>query len=236
MLKIAICDDEEKYINDSILALNQIEKNIDEDFYIKSFTGGQSLCDALKSEYFDIILLDIVMKDMSGIEAYKTIQELGKKPLIIYVSNYDDNLKQLFGARIIAFMDKPIDKNELQKNILKAIETIKDDSDNFFHYSKNGSSLYLPYNNIMYFESKRNKVLIHTEKYVEEFNGTISSVWETLKQTGKFVRPHRSYIFNLKYINIKSDTITLIHNKFTYNIGIKYRKDTLIKYAKFVER
>ncbi len=237
MITIAICDDEEKCRMDLLSALDYIEDNSNEKFSVESYSSGESLLEALNVKKFNIILLDILMeKGMDGLEVAKQLKMIGEDSLIIFISSYDERVKELFGMKTIAFIDKPVDINILEKNICEAINILKSSKGEYFYYKKSRSIQYISMDDIIYFESRRNRVSIHTNKYAEEFVYTISTVWEQLQTTDKFIMPHRSFIFNLKYINIKSDKVIIRDTGREFNIGNKFKEDTLHRYSKFVEK
>lgn len=236
MLKIAYCDDMEQDRNNIMHALTQIEELWKQEFNICSFSSGESLCKDMIKNHYDIVLLDILMDDMDGIETATRIRSLGEDSLIIFISSYDERIKELFDFRTIAFLDKPIEVDKLEKSLMKAYNIIKKDNEIFFSFTINGSRQYLSIKEIIYFESRRNEILIHTNKGIESFYDTLSSVWQQLQSTGQFIRPHRSFVFNLKYVTIKSDKVIIRDTKEAFNIGAKYKEDTLERYFSYIEK
>ncbi len=104
------------------------------------------------------------MKGIDGIETATRIRNLGEDALIIFISSYDDRVKELFNFRTIAFLDKPVNVDELEGAITRAFDIIKKDSELFFPYTKDGSKYYLSFKDIIYFEVEKNTILIHTAK------------------------------------------------------------------------
>ena len=97
MIKIAICDDDvklsgklETMLNGECLARG-IRPEID------VFYDGSPLARSIiKGDRYSIIFLDIEMKELDGITTARMIRTIDKDSLIIYVSNYDSYLKELF--------------------------------------------------------------------------------------------------------------------------------------------
>lgn len=236
MLKIAHCDDMEQDRNNILFALSQIEEKWNEKFDIKSFSSGEDLCADIEKNHYDIILLDILMNGIDGVETATRVRNNGDESLIIFISSYDERVKELFDFGTIAFIDKPVDINQLEKVLIKANDIIKKKNDIFFSYEKNGATQHLPINDIVYLESKRNKIYIQTNKNMESFYGTITSVWQQLKVNRQFIMPHRSFIFNLKYVIIKSDKVIIRKTGEEYNIGLKYKENTQERYLDYIEK
>lgn len=236
MLKIAYCDDMKKDRDRIMYALTQIEEKWGEKFELFSFSSGESLCQNIDKNHYDVILLDILMGGVDGIETATRIRAKGKDNLIIFISSYDERIKELFDFRTIAFLDKPFDVQKLEVALSKAYFIIKKDTENMFTYSKHGSTSHIPIKEIISFESKKNKIIIHSTKGDESYYATLISVWDVVQGLGQFVMPHRSYIFNLNYISIKSDKVIIKKTEETFNIGEKYCEDTRNRHMDFLEK
>lgn len=236
MLKIAYCDDMKKDRESIMISLSQIEDKWGEEFELSSFSSGESLCDDITKNHYDIILLDILMNGIDGIETATRIRTMGKENLIIFISSYDERIKELFDFRTIAFIDKPLETSKLEKALSKAYSILKKDSETFFSYSSRGSSVHIPIKDIIYFESRRNEIIMYTTKGQEVFYNTLLSVWDSVKDLNQFIMPHRSFIFNLNHVSIKSDKIIIRNTEATFNIGEKYREDTRNRHIYFLEK
>lgn len=236
MLKIAYCDDMEKDRESIMIFLGQIEAKWDEEFELYSFSSGESLCEDVAKNHYDIILLDILMNGIDGIETATRIRAMGEENLIIFISSYDKRVKELFDFRTIAFLDKPVDISKLEIALSKANLILKNDSEKYFTFNSRGSIQHIPIKDIVYFESKRNEILIYTIKNQERFYSTLLSVWENIKDLDQFIMPHRSFIFNLHYVAIKSDKVIIKRTEEMFNIGEKYRQDTRNRHIKFLEK
>lgn len=236
MLKIAYCDDMEQDRDCIMRALTKIEEKWGEEFGMTSFSSGESLCEATQKDHYDVILLDILMNGIDGIETATRIRAMGDENLIIFISSYDKRVKELFDFRTIAFLDKPIDILMLEKALSKAYSIIKRDNDKLFTYNSQGAIQHIPIKDIVYFESRRNEVTIHTTKGSESFYNTLTSIWNILQEFDQFIMPHRSFIFNLNYISIKSDKVYIRKSGESFNVGSKYKDDTHNRYIAFLEK
>lgn len=236
MLKIAYCDDIKTDREKIISSLSHIESKWNEEFEIESFSNGEDLCENLIENHYDIVLLDILMDGIDGIEVATRIRSLGEDVLIIFISSYDNRLKEMFDFRTIAFIDKPLETEKLEEALRKAYNIIKKDNTNIFCYKKGGSLQYVPLKEIIYLESRRNEIIIHTNKYKDSYYNTISTVWAQLSSTNQFVMPHRSFIFNLSYVTLKSNKIVVRDTDEIYNIGERYKADTEERYLQYLEK
>ncbi|WP_409967800.1 LytTR family DNA-binding domain-containing protein [Bengtsoniella intestinalis] len=236
MLKIAYCDDMKKDRDSIMISLGQIEDKWGEEFEITSFSSGESLCDSIAKNHYDIILLDILMNGINGIETATRIRAMGEESLIIFISSYDERVKELFKLGTIGFLDKPLQTGQLEEALLHASSILKKDESVYFTFNKNGSTQHISIKDIIYFENYKNEVILHTLKEDMRFYDSMKSVWEKLQSSDRFIMPHRAFIFNLGYVSIWIDKVTLKTTGVTYNIGNKYSGDTQIRHMKFLEK
>ncbi len=235
MLRIAICDDSEqdrKMIQDALI---DIQMNLNTDFDTTYFTSGEDLCVDIKTNSYDIILLDILMSGINGIETANRVRLLTDDSLIIFVSSYDDEVKELFGSRVIGFIDKPIVLEKLQNRIEMAKDIIisNNKETEIYTYTIKGKTFTVPLNDIMYIESKNHNIIITTKKDDIVFYGTMRTIWNDLKDNINFAYPHKSYIVNFKY-SIMGTTTIEIKNK-SISIGRSAKDETIERYSLYLK-
>lgn len=159
----------------------------------------------LTGQKFDLIYLDIQMKNGDGISTARNIRKMDENVIIIFVSSYDKYMMELFRLDVFAFIKKPIEQDSFSKTFLEANRKIC--SKNFFYAFKYRNQEYkIPCKDILYYESRGRQITIYErggETYV--FNGKLSDVEKNLEE-GKipFLRIHQSYLVN--YLLIKSRT------------------------------
>lgn len=112
MRKMLIVDDE-KYIRSGLKAMiRKFDVGIDD---ISECANGREALDCLRREKYDLVILDIRMPKMDGIELMKEMQALPYSPAIVILSGYDDFNYAVeaikHGAK--AYLLKPVDRNEL---------------------------------------------------------------------------------------------------------------------------
>lgn len=236
MIKIAVCDDEN-------LIINQIETIIFDtgnregiDVNINAFYCGESLEKAiLTGERYDLIYLDIQMKENNGVETAKNIRKMDENVLLIFVSGYEKYMIELFSLEVFAFIRKPIQLQSFAETFLNAKRKIS--SKNFyFVYQYKNKEYKLKCNDILYFESDGRKIRINLRNGdVEVFNGKISEVEAKLSK-GKifFLRIHQSYYVNYNLIKSRSKTEVTMINGMTLSISEDRQKNFSREYSKLL--
>nr|WP_263324426.1 response regulator [Neobacillus sp. Marseille-Q6967] len=100
--------------------------------------NGQEALELLEQEHVDLVLTDISMPGMTGIELLKKINHLAHKPIVILISGYDEfeYAKEAIKNNALDYILKPIDYDELEDCINRAISRLKDQKMKEFEYEK----------------------------------------------------------------------------------------------------
>lgn len=111
-MRVLIVDDNEmnRFVMRNLLETYANERE-DIDFNILEVETGREALNFVSSATFELILMDIMMPDMDGIEATKKIREFDREALIIAVSAIVDSetkQQQIFQVGANAFLPKPI--------------------------------------------------------------------------------------------------------------------------------
>jgi DNA-binding LytR/AlgR family response regulator len=115
MLRIAICDDEEKQLDQTAAMLNaylQTHPNLSGQ--VEMFQSGGALLRYLENEDgFDLYVLDILMPELNGIETGRRLRALGKGGEIVYLTNSNEFAADSYDVRAFFYLLKPVEKTKL---------------------------------------------------------------------------------------------------------------------------
>lgn len=206
MIKIGICDDE-KEIGDLIEGhLHNILKNTE--YEIEKYSSGEELLQASFKD-IDILLLDIQMGKLNGMDTARKIREVDNKMEIIFLTSLIDYVQEGYEVRAYRYLLKPIELEELNKHLLACINEIEKNK-NHYILIKNKSNTYKIYSNeITYIEVQKKDMIIHTINKDFDVRYSLEKIEKDLN-LDKFVRCHKSFLVNLSYVeNIKSNTAIL---------------------------
>ncbi len=231
MLNICICDDEIKYINEikSIL----IDTIINYDYIIDTYLSGEELLSSCKKN-IDILFIDIEMKEINGIDTVKELKKKNPNMIIFYCTLYDKFLTEIFRLGTFQFVHKPINKEELQKDIIRSLE----------YYTKihfvlnidvNHEIIYQEVSQIKYLEVYQHKIkMILTDNKVLEFKGNLNT-YEKKLLGYNFVKSHKSYLINMNYISkLGYDYILIKDNTDIIPLSRNYKDEFKLKFNKYI--
>ena len=122
MLEIAVCDDDScflKYLSNLLCGLGD-DYGISVE--VESFHDGRLLLERIRQgKRYDLIYLDIQMKEMDGIKAAKMIREMDWTVQLVYITSYEKYMKQVFAEAPIGFLVKPLKEDEMEKLFIHII-------------------------------------------------------------------------------------------------------------------
>ena len=225
MLRIAICDDEKLICQQLEDMLYNICKNINEKLETEVFYSGEELCRFLiQGNRFDIIFLDIELREINGVEVGKKIRDEYNDEItqIVYVSSKESYAMDLFEVRPLNFLVKPVSKEIVEYVLIKAVKLLGDNN-HFYEYKNGNVNFSVPVGDILYFESAGRKVNIVMLDDEKSFYGKLSEVEEQLRSQD-FIMIHKSYLINFSHVTEYTYDYVKMSNKEVLTISQNNRK------------
>lgn len=223
-MKIAVCDDEQIYLNKIHKELLELEGYAGE-FKITEYLSGEDLIADFSANVYDIIVLDIEMKmkQMSGMETAEYIRKLDIKTTIIFLTNYDSFAPKgyLVGAFRYVLKDQPYELYIQQlKDTIQSVYNKRQ----YMLVNINGEIRKIPIDEIIYVEVfGHNLQLYMTDTNKISYKGKLKDAEEYL--TGfDFVRTDKSHLVNADKIKSKTGDVLLMENDIRIYVSRKYDK------------
>lgn len=197
MIKIAICDDEQKDRRKLYGFISDFTGIASKDVYIKEFESGEQLLDSGFDP--DILFLDIVMKEKDGIQAGNEIRCNNPNVLIIYITNLKEKISIAINKiHAFGYLEKPISDENVYTLLLDAMNCLRQNAraDEVTFLSENNSIIKLPVADIYYFEYLQRKIKIVTKTKNYMCKDKINEIANKMKPYG-FAMSHQSFVVNL---------------------------------------
>lgn len=226
IFSIAICDDE-RVACSQLLDMIKAHKS-SQNFLVKTFYSGEALWEYVQENKFtfDLILLDIRLNEMNGIDVGKLLREseFGKDTEILYISGDESYAMDLFKFRPINFLIKPINQEKLLRDIDDAIQRRKRGAKTYtFSFEKVVHNI--PLDDILYFEATTKIINIHLRNGdTKYFYGKIDDVKKKLKAP-EFIQIHYSFLVNWNHIKTLNADSLMMDNNTSLNISRMYKKE-----------
>jgi DNA-binding LytR/AlgR family response regulator len=180
----------------------------------------------LQEQPIDIVLLDIEMPGMSGLDLTRNLGN--SRPLIIFTTSKKDYAAEAFDLNVADFIVKPVTPPRFLQAIEKAREILASrreevslDKDEFIFIRDSNVVKRLKLDDILYAEAMGDYVKLHTLQRFFAVHSTLKGVEERLP-ANRFFRVHRSYMVALDKIDTVQNGVLVINNK-TIPVADAYR-------------
>lgn len=227
-MKIAVCDDETKILEDIKGIILKLYPGDD----VNLFSSGEEFLES--GEKTDVLLLDIDMPGMSGMDVASSLADEETDTLIVFVTAHDELVYDSFKYHPFAFVRKTYLREELS-GVLKDCR-LKIDKKNKHYVFKSGfETVSLPLGEILYFESFANYLTVKTNTLEYKTRSTISGAQSEL-ENNDFLRIHKGFLVNLEHVKtVKTDEL-LLDNDETLPIGKSYSEEARKVILKYMRR
>ena len=209
MLSIAVCDDEVIECYNMAKRIKEIMEEMKIPCIICQFRSGGELLQALGN--FDIVFLDIIMRDLDGMKTAQILREKASDKILIFVSSSREYVFEAYDVEAFQYLLKPVDDRKLKNVLQKAIVKTQSRSQEFIIVSRERQKKKLFLDDIYYFEIKGRIVDAHGPEGIFTYYEQIGELENKIRDKG-FFRCHKSYLINLKYVDGYSRKEVVLEN------------------------
>lgn len=200
MIHIAVCDDESEVIekiNDSVTRFLTDNKH---SFTIEKYYSGESLIESKKK--YDLIFLDIEMKELNGIETAQAIRSEDVDVKIVYITSYTDYWRRAYKVHAFDFISKPFSDEDIHNVLKDFLRIYNAENEKTVELKTAGGVAVLKTKDILYFyikDKEKRKVIVNTSHGEYVSTESLKEIYERL-DSEEFYKAHKSCIVNLRYV------------------------------------
>ena len=195
-MKILICDDEQQYVDELKIHIENFMQSRVADFTIDTANNPQAVADS--NEIYQLAFLDIQMDELNGISLAKNLKERNNKIVIFFVTSYNDYQDEAMDLRAFRFFEKPLNADRLYSGLEKAMEYIDESYVDFYVWTDNEHKQILV-DDVIYVERGNRQVTLVTTQGNFTTRESFDE-WCAILQNSFFYRVHKSFIVNLHYV------------------------------------
>ena len=151
------------------------------------------------NEHQDIVLMDIMLPGMNGMEAAKAFREKDSGTVLIFVTNMARFAVKGYEVNALDFVVKPVSYQQFKVKLLRAAAAVERDKDVCYTVTQKNGLYRFAVRDLCYVEVWGHVLKYHLEHEVIETRGSMSEAEKTLKEHG-FIRCHSSYLVNPRHI------------------------------------
>ncbi len=205
-MKVLIVDDE-KPARDRLI---RMVGNLAEFAVAGQATNGNDALQQANEIEADIVLMDIRMPGLDGIQAARHLSELPQPPAVIFTTAFADHALEAFETHAVDYLLKPVKKDRLQaaleaaqkptraqaeqkNNVLSTIEARQ-----HICARVRGNLVLVKISDIYFFHAEQKYVTVRHKGGEVLIEDPLKSLEKEFAQ--QFVRIHRNALINLKYL------------------------------------
>ena len=233
MIQIAICDDDKKEQIDIRDAVQDAAGESGVDCSVQLFSSGEALLKEMqqKSGLFDLVFLDIYMKELSGTDTAAQLKELSPHTSIVFVTISHEHAVEAFGLNALHYLVKPVTKPQIRTALKRYLS--QKAGRGTLEVRVGRDCLKLSLELIEFLESFHNGTVIHMQ------NGSVihtaAPTRSLIEKLGAdFIQLQRGLVVNMTFIErMTSDSCTL-QNGSTVLLSRKNRSAIRAAYREFI--
>lgn len=207
-MKVSIVDDNELQISELRHLLDKWSEDKPFAITIEEYLSAEAFLFSYPEHSCDLLLLDIEMKEINGMDLAKKLREKNDKLPIIFITGYSDYMNDGYEVEALHYLLKPVNKEKLFSVLDRYIKNYSPKKEEILLRCEEENLLISP-EDITYIEARGKKTEIHL-KNAPLLNCAmgISELKSSLDDS--FISCHRSFIVNLRYIrSIGKEEITM---------------------------
>lgn len=221
MLHIAICEDELHTLAELEQKVSEFTNTCGISADISCYTSGEQILLAGKSH--DLILMDIYLPGMSGMETARKIRGFDEKCAIVFITSSKENVFNAFDVDATHFLVKPVEDSLLFKVLEKTINRIEKADNNWLLLTKRQTVRKILFKDIIYCEAIGHDILFVLNNGVrEQYFYSLAELKN--KVDDRFFQCHRSYLINLSYVTVIENDAAMMLNGDSVLISRRKRK------------
>jgi two-component system response regulator AlgR len=171
--------------------------------------SGRELLELLQDTRADVVLLDIRMPEMDGIEAAQHIQKLAEPPSVIFTTAYDIYALKAFELHAVDYLVKPIRLRRLHDALsrvraitplsLDVLQQLQPEPRRHLSVQERGRVILVPVDKVLYMRAELKYVTIRTLEREYLLEESLVRLEEEFRD--RFMRIHRSCLVARDYID-----------------------------------
>lgn len=208
MLRIAVVDDENIYIEQITQYIQQYADEKNRSILTETFRDGSDLLKSYSSQY-DIILLDIEMEEMSGMDTAREIRKINQDVVLVFITNMAQYAINGYEVGALDYVLKPLNYYTFSVRLERAIARVKKRQTEEILLNLPDGIKRLKADAVYYIEVQNRMLHYHTGEGVFTVRGTLQGAEDMLRES-HFVRCNHWYLVNLQYVSEIRKNIVIV--------------------------
>ena len=235
-MKIAIVDDRQEDLISAKTFLNEyLAKKFPETFraiQIDSFSGVEDFLKSFKPAIYDLLIFDIFMKPLNGIQIAQIVRSKDRDAAIIFLTGSEDFILEGYKVFAVGYFLKPLTENldQFSKTFFYIFPKLVENQKKLSVRVDSGEILVL-YKNIRYIDlDERHRLQIHLSNKQFSANMTYDECFNVLKNDSRFVECYHRILLNMNFIKKMDSEDFILTDGTKIPISKRKSKESKLKY------
>lgn len=206
MIRVAIVEDEAEIREQLTGYVQRYTRQYGTAFEVKTFADGLEILEDYRPAY-DLILLDIEMKHLDGMETARRIRELDPEVMLVFITNMAQYAIKGYAVGALDYVLKPVPYFAFSQQLQKVEEQLRRRTRHYLAVPVEGGLRRLDTSRIYYIESEGHRVHFYTEEGDFAAPGALKALEEKLADR-PFARCNSGYLVNLAQVQaVQQNTV-----------------------------
>lgn len=207
-MRIAVVDDEDSSAQKLCDYLQRYEVEFGQKIEYQRFTDGFSFLTGFKGQ-FDVILLDVSMPGIDGMETAKRIRQADSQVMILFITNMAQYAIRGYEVDALDYILKPVSYFAFSQRLGRAISRLDRQGKHYLMITCKTGSRKLEIESIYYVESQGHNLIYHTADGDYTVPGTIKNAEEKLLPF-HFFRCNKGFLVSLAHVDAIDEGCALV--------------------------
>lgn len=235
MICVAVCDDESEVVEKINSNINCFLTDNNHNFTVEKYYSGEALVGAKKK--YDLIFLDIEMKELNGIETAQAIRSEDVDVKIVYITSYTDYWRRAYKVHAFDYISKPFSDEDIHNVLRDFLKNYNAGNEKTIEFRTAGGVVVLNTKDILYFcikNKEKRKVIASTAHGEYILIESLKEIYVKL-DSEQFYKAHKSCIVNLTHVKSMSKNnggYIVMKDGISIPLAIKKQKEFLYLLSK----
>lgn len=184
---------------------------------------------------YDLLVLDIEMGAMNGLELAGKMRAEGVLIPILFVTGYDEYMQYGYDVDALHYLLKPVDKERLFMTLNKLKAPAREEIKCLILNTKDEVKR-ISVNDLMYVEANGHGSTIHTKDAVFEVRESFGTIEKSISGESNILKCHRAFVVNLRYCAAIKNGSLILDNNEAIPISRNHVKDVQTQFLKYYRR
>ncbi|MFQ7288839.1 MAG: LytR/AlgR family response regulator transcription factor [Lacrimispora saccharolytica] len=232
MYQIAICDDEQSFIQDLKINLERYAVDTDREFCFFEFHDGIELLENYQPD-FDLIFMDIKMEKLNGLKTAEEIRKTDSTVGLFFLTSLSQYVWKGYEYGAINYLLKPMKYGRLKMELDRFFSRYQGREEGYLSFSNDNGKYKVLYKNLRYAETQKRNVLLHFDGQEQVIYKNMKEIASLLEAQRQFARCHASFIVNMAYVKSVENLEAVLTTGERVPISQPKRKEFMAKLADF---